>query len=277
MNDFLGALAARSFGTAGGLRPRVAGWFEPPADAGLAGDPPLLLEQEATTERAPAPRSAPRREAQPPEAAEVPRHPSAPVPRPHAPETAPPPPATAAASMAAEPLTPAMPTMWRNEPSPPDWTPSREQAPASVHHAGEFVAELALAASGLIPKPRETAAREPAPSDASVVAWEPRGAPSPALAEAAPARRQSDPLAPSMQQKGTLVPREATPSAPRQAPARSEASVVDEAAAQPAPTIHITIGRIEVRAVAPAPSIASAPPPRSALQDYLRARQEGKR
>jgi hypothetical protein len=48
-----------------------------------------------------------------------------------------------------------------------------------------------------------------------------------------------------------------------------------EAAPAPAPTIHVTIGRIEIRATpaAPAPARPAAPrPPGMSLDDYLRRR-----
>ena len=46
-----------------------------------------------------------------------------------------------------------------------------------------------------------------------------------------------------------------------------------------APVIHVSIGRIEVRAApapAPAPRRAASPPPSPALEDYLRASQRGR-
>lgn len=49
---------------------------------------------------------------------------------------------------------------------------------------------------------------------------------------------------------------------------------------QPAPTIHVTIGRVEVRAAAPAapaPRKTAAQPPVMSLEDYLRQRADGGR
>jgi hypothetical protein len=49
---------------------------------------------------------------------------------------------------------------------------------------------------------------------------------------------------------------------------------------QSAPTVNVTIGRIEVRAVTPAapPPKRTAPPAaRLALEDYLKQRDEGRR
>jgi len=49
--------------------------------------------------------------------------------------------------------------------------------------------------------------------------------------------------------------------------------------AESRPVIHVTIGRVEVRAVQPAPSPArpSTPKPKLALEEYLRQRDEGER
>jgi hypothetical protein len=48
-----------------------------------------------------------------------------------------------------------------------------------------------------------------------------------------------------------------------------------ELASEAAPTVQVTIGRIEVRAILPAPPAPAAPPvrrPATSLEDYLRAR-----
>jgi hypothetical protein len=54
----------------------------------------------------------------------------------------------------------------------------------------------------------------------------------------------------------------------------------DESAPEPAPTIHVTIGRVEVRAVLPSPpQPPSRPPtrlPKLSLDDYLRLSHGGK-
>jgi hypothetical protein len=52
------------------------------------------------------------------------------------------------------------------------------------------------------------------------------------------------------------------------------------AAAEQAPIVQIRIGRIEVRAISPAPVSPTRPahrPPKLTLDDYLRQRNEGKR
>jgi hypothetical protein len=63
--------------------------------------------------------------------------------------------------------------------------------------------------------------------------------------------------------------------APRSAPP----SVASQPAATTEPTIHVTIGRIEVRATSPAPAARpkSAPAPTMSLDDYLRTRGGGRR
>jgi hypothetical protein len=52
-------------------------------------------------------------------------------------------------------------------------------------------------------------------------------------------------------------------------------------AVQPAPQIHVSIGRIEVRAVTPPPTAAPqpkpAPTPRMSLDDYLRSQNGDRR
>jgi hypothetical protein len=60
--------------------------------------------------------------------------------------------------------------------------------------------------------------------------------------------------------------------------ARTETSFATDADSSPAPTIHVTIGRVEVRAIMPAAQ-ATQPParpaPKMSLDDYLRRRNEG--
>jgi hypothetical protein len=61
---------------------------------------------------------------------------------------------------------------------------------------------------------------------------------------------------------------------------RKDFSQVNQRSSGPAPTIRVTIGRVEVRAVqspAPTPKPAKARPPKLSLEDYLRKRERGSR
>jgi hypothetical protein len=71
----------------------------------------------------------------------------------------------------------------------------------------------------------------------------------------------------------------ASTAAPRPDVARRQLSgQTQDAPASAAPTIHVTIGRVEVRASTPAPAVQrprSQPPPASSLENYLRRRARG--
>jgi hypothetical protein len=61
---------------------------------------------------------------------------------------------------------------------------------------------------------------------------------------------------------------------------RKDFSPIDQRSSKSAPTIRVTIGRIEVRAVqspAPAPKPVKQRPPKLSLEDYLRKRARGSR
>jgi hypothetical protein len=69
-------------------------------------------------------------------------------------------------------------------------------------------------------------------------------------------------------------------SRPIQTPRRNAFSPVEPRSSTPAPNVHVTIGRVEVRAVhspAPAPKPAKRAPPKLALEDYLQKREGGPR
>lgn len=276
MSDFLGALASRSVGTPAGLRPRVAGWFEPQADTRFMAEP-ALIEMESTVERPPAPRSTPS-----PETKRTPPEPQQAAPRaftmpeqatPRSPEVAEP--ALLVARQTGDEAEPRTPTS-RTESKPPARTQVEAATPQRVVHVVEVASERAIPAP--IPQPRLRPSRESAPLrpvavgraelDARVLA---EAEPSPSLSPP----RDFDPPSEPTREQGSLVPRPAPAPPPREKP-RAEAAVAD-AKATAAPTIHVTIGRIEVRAAAPAPVTQRPAPSRSSLQDYLRDRQEGKR
>lgn len=77
-----------------------------------------------------------------------------------------------------------------------------------------------------------------------------------------------------------LAPRQETSIVARES-ARVRPSVVRErVAAQEAPTIRVTIGRVDVRAIAAPATTSPPPPPRKpafTIEDYIRLRKEGRR
>jgi hypothetical protein len=89
------------------------------------------------------------------------------------------------------------------------------------------------------------------------------------------ARNQSAPQAASRSEWTALrpVPRDQQPPQP----ARIARAPVDDAGAHQAPAVHVTIGRIDVRAITPPPSSRPArrhvpPRPSLSLDDYLKQR-----
>jgi hypothetical protein len=159
----------------------------------------------------------------------------------------------------------------------------REERPLAVHR-GPLVAPPAepplRARSEPEPRPlrlepaRARARQAPAPRPGP--APEPRSGPPPAprpddaVPPAATEHTSSPPLEPRVQP--------AVPEAEGPSPERSSADGRD--AAEAAPVIRVTIGRIDVRAVAevPPPSSARRPAaPRLSLDEYLRERARGER
>ncbi len=113
----------------------------------------------------------------------------------------------------------------------------------------------------IIPDPSYT----PAPATAPVPAAPPQRTPSSPLVEVSSRRRPSSPGRPSSRERPS-----ARPLAPPVRGRRDER--VPETPAEP-PSIRVTIGRVEVRAVSPPPPAEPPPPakPRISLDDYLRS------
>ncbi|MCX6922910.1 MAG: hypothetical protein NT154_06830 [Verrucomicrobia bacterium] len=112
-------------------------------------------------------------------------------------------------------------------------------------------------------QPAELTQRQPIVGDAKPASHPP------ASAERTPATHRAAPLLiPAI----APIPRAALAS---RESARAETAFVTDADSSPAPTIHVTIGRVEVRAIMPAAQF-TPPPARSApklsLDDYLRSR-----
>lgn len=241
MSDFLDRVAARAGDGAKALAPRLPSLFEPLQRA------PLMAVAE-TTEAAPEPRRANTHS----ETAEQRADPPAPRPR-----TA----ATAEPSQASPSLRAADPSPAVSSTKQPQATPAFEKTVVATRQS-----EPAPAAA-LRPSPRVMPAPPPPPS---IAPRELRRAPEPSFTAAA------------MPTTGSLLPPAspvfATP--PMAASARAaagvarRASATSPAAAAPEPVVHVSIGRIEVRA-APTPTAPArrrdGPQPAS-LDDYLRQR-----
>jgi hypothetical protein len=252
VSDFLAILAERSLGQVPAIRPRLPARFEPedlrsraPADeaTGWAGAMEVGVPAQSSREPTVLPR---------PTAAPAPHlDTSQPAPRP-ARETPPAPDSAARLPdrpvVAAEPAPRATPIprpLERNEDEPlPVQRP--RVAPAVPLSAVIRVPALALPAA---PAPANTHQADPVEEKpaarAALVAVRPSVQPLPAIRSMRESERREPPRLP--------------PTEPQ------------------APVIHVTIGRIEVRASAPQPSQKAQPvsqPPVEKLEDYLRARKD---
>jgi hypothetical protein len=146
-------------------------------------------------------------------------------------------------------------------------TPPRDGADRSVWPAP---AAPALVIERVVVSEPPHPADAPRPAPPSLVVAQPRVAP-------APADIQPRPHAPLTLDQLPINPRSASMQSARR-------SIPPSAAPQPAttaePTIHVTIGRVEVRATpqpAPAAKPTSAAAPTMSLDEYLRARDGGRR
>lgn len=106
----------------------------------------------------------------------------------------------------------------------------------------------------------------------------PQSAPGPREREQADARQQA---APARKRQDAARERREPEVAPRMAGSRP-AVVVERPARGDAPSVRVTIGRVEVRAIAPPPPRPAlarprSPVPRLSLDEYVRLRDEGKR
>jgi hypothetical protein len=169
-------------------------------------------------------------------------------------------------------MRPRAPTLPPAEPAP-----MQPRAPGPVHRDAEEPPAPARRAAreatpGELP-PRRLAPTVPPPVIVRLPAATVVAAPVPAEARrAAPLREQPDArpvatgLRPSVQPLPAVRP---------VTPARREPPPLPPAAPQ-APAIHVSIGRIEVRASAPPGPRArpGSPPPAERLEDYLRARKD---
>jgi hypothetical protein len=267
MSGFFESLAARARGEAPAVRPRLPGIFESSAAEGF--------EQTEVFVEAARPDAAAPVQAAPPAVAEV-RHYWEPPERPSA---APVP------GQAAEPAQPAAP-------------PPRGVAPEDAAEPSRPVP------TALPPQPAPARDATPPPAPATVQATQDRGRHDdtpPAPVRPASVQRPRDDLtvrtvpvtarAASMPPNLAPPPADLPPPGLTSPPARSGAReiVPQVARARPAPpqpvaaprqeetTVHVSIGRIEVRAVQPPPEARPREPAKSAvmsLDEYLRSRRE---
>ena len=237
--SYLASIVARANGTAPVLQPRLASRYESGAPAAESAFAEIAVER------------------------------IAPPPVSHAPATE-------------SPETPSLPTARRDEPpsSPRPLTPSNEHPPLHAampqpapathteriverHHTEriesreEILTTLAPSIPPLLPPPAERSRVDASPRE--VRAAEPGEAPLRELLLPSPA-----PLHASSATRGE---------------GRTTQGARDEARDAAAPTIRVTIGRVDVRAVNPPAQTRPAPAPRAAftLDDYVRLRKEGRR
>jgi hypothetical protein len=249
VTDFLTNLVARAAASDAGLRPRPVSRFEPQPVAGEEGElrvgaTPRLVNEPADDAGAAEPRPPTRRRRRP---ARVP------PPRVGEPEL--------------EPEPGEVPRARRRRPPAPDRPPRAEEPPRAV-------------------APPRPSPREPRRERDVARSEPPTGR---AQRRRASSRRQAAepvPEAPRartvMVERVRIVPRdELVPSPARQPALRpavlQAATPAATPAAEPAPDVHVTIGRIEVRAVPapPAPAAVERRPPVMTLEEYLRRRAGG--
>jgi hypothetical protein len=274
MSDFLSHLVARSLDPAGAVRPRLASLFEPPGpSAGPAGGPVLVPEAlgepvisaepvpdvrrggESSTRRGTRPKDTPHPAGPPrgsrPEAGPVPAEPG---PRPPSP---------------AGPAVPATTRVVSESGPPPTRPQPAEPGQDSPAISPRLVARLPRAVEGR-PPGTELSAASDLGSSARRDGMSLNGAGS----SPESSQRRHDPVRPGFGR------RDFPPAGPRSHPASVTAHLetMKPAAirprAEPEPVVQVTIGRIEVRAVPPAPASAKERPRSSvmSLDEYLRLR-----
>jgi hypothetical protein len=269
MSDFLGNLAARSLGREQVLRPRLAARFEPPAGSAMT---PLVEVVDEVTEVSPAPHADRR---PPPMAKSVAHRPdalpaSAAAPLPQSPQLAPSPrpiqvpvsppatavPATTITMTVERPTTP-VPTVSPLPLPAIRTTPLQTPTPPrdAVRPAVRAVTDSKSESLPIVPLPvarHDTIGPPHVPMDVG-----PRQTP------AEPPPRMIEPLAPPK-----AAPVVAT--MPSKS-VRDDEPLPAQAASSP-PTIRVTIGRVEVRAVtSPAPAVPTPTAvPMMSLEEYLR-------
>lgn len=264
MGDFLGQLLARSFDQTEVIRPRRTGLFEPsqpardlpwpdeePTDsaapAPLPAAPPsgrLALEPQHMPRSAPPEAAAPLRLRPRPE---TPASQPASAPHSKQPSVVNEPPATAAAALRPPPVQP--------QPTSP---PPREQV-RDASRAPTVVEQTLL--QPVVERITETSRQAATP---------PRTATPTSPPEMPDARAAADVLRPAPQVEASGVVQSPVVRAGRQAATPTPAA---------SPTIHVTIGRVEVRASSPAePARRTRPqPPVMSLDEYLEQRGSGGR
>jgi hypothetical protein len=260
MSDYLQNLLARSLNPSGGVQPRLASLYEPRAAAFAPALPESLdVADEETDQRPPDANEATRPERRPAD-------PSTTLARAERREAATAPqPSPFDASRHSDPARPAEPRAERrtNDDAPHvSRRSSEESAPPSPAPSGVDVRNHAshVEQSG---RAFETARDVPAPSASE---REPRTKAAEPRVQPAPASRVVEPRV-----------QPAPPPAPARPPQLSEESAHGEAA----PTIRVTIGRVDVRAVAGVPQekrrAPEQPRPALTLEEYLRRRGGGRR
>jgi hypothetical protein len=273
MTDYLEHLAARALGLADVVRPRLIGLFEPldPSDTVVAAEPFEVQEIERPSGRAmpPDPRPVPERSVA--RRQETPR------------------PAAEARRLQVDDrgrAPPASSTRSERQPSEPE----RAAPPAETAAPPRESDSPAVTAADVETPPARQAAAVPAPSPASSTPGRPPSWPGPrppAISQdpptvaASPRRTAGGPprSAPQSRVESPSPPRPPSALAPPNGPEPRRGERDASSPAPTAPTIRVTIGRVDVRALAqPAPRPAA--PRRAsaiALNEYLKQRRERRR
>jgi hypothetical protein len=276
--DFLSRIAAKAVGDAALVEPRLASRFEAAAGGGdwLAGwsDEPDPAAAGAAWLEAPPPPSV----ARPPASEAAPAHISIA-------ETGDPVSAKAPDRAKVRPRpTEAEPGAPAQAASAPDSAPPSLVAVAEVGFAVADGARPLPAPPAPFPRERRMEAKPPPPHDSGSIpappAREPEEAPLGRTGPLRAERARSSPPAPPVltpQPSARALAMPARPSEIRPRPSRRERAAPGPV--PPPPVVNITIGRVDVRAPAPAAPAARAQPPRTApqsLADYLKRRGGGR-
>jgi hypothetical protein len=268
MADFLTRLARRAIGTEPTVRPVLAPLFAPGPDLPAVGADDPLIAIEEQVQDALAQMSSPRRSSNRAGPLSGPAgEPASTMPAPHPPPDAPVTPAVA-------PIEPAAagspPSAFRPTVPPPTPLPGDQQAaappvgqstPVAVPHVADASPERAEV---IVTRAAEASADPPSMLESLPRSVQPSGPPGDAIT-ASVGRRETPPARPvESAMAAAPPPAEAAPPSPTMPP-----------------TIRVSIGRIDVRAVqAPVPAPRRAVPPAPAapsLEEYLRARGGGRR